>query len=46
MLGMLSQWIYDGSPSEAIRFEAPLRELKEDLKVISISFTDQSYRYQ
>merc|ERR1712038_281967 len=28
MLGAMSKWIYDGSPTDALRFEAPLAELK------------------
>jgi len=28
MLGAMSKWIYGGSPTEALKFEEPLRELK------------------
>eukprot|EP00559_Dactyliosolen_fragilissimus_P000950 CAMPEP_0184855064 /NCGR_PEP_ID=MMETSP0580-20130426/395_1 /TAXON_ID=1118495 /ORGANISM="Dactyliosolen fragilissimus" /LENGTH=1109 /DNA_ID=CAMNT_0027349485 /DNA_START=174 /DNA_END=3503 /DNA_ORIENTATION=- len=28
MLGAMSKWIYDGSPTEALKFEEPLQELK------------------
>ena len=28
MLGSMSKWIYDGSPTEALKFEEPLAELK------------------
>merc|ERR1712161_112629 len=29
MLGAMSKWIYDGSPTDALKFEKPLAELKE-----------------
>jgi Zn-dependent M16 (insulinase) family peptidase len=29
MLGSMSKWIYDGSPTDALKFEEPLAELKE-----------------
>jgi len=29
MLGAMSKWIYDGSATDALRFEAPLAELKD-----------------
>merc|ERR1712038_2145150 len=28
MLGSMSKWIYDGSPTDALKFEEPLAELK------------------
>jgi len=31
MLGALSSWIYDGSPTEELHFERPLQELKDDI---------------
>ncbi|KAH8051974.1 metallopeptidase [Aureococcus anophagefferens] len=31
MLGMMRNWIYDRDPVEALRFEAPLAELKKEL---------------
>lgn len=31
MLGMMSRWIYDGVPEDAIRFEEPLRAIKKDI---------------
>lgn len=31
MLGMMSKWIYDRNPVDALRFEQPLRELKASL---------------
>jgi hypothetical protein len=31
MLGMMSKWIYDRNPLDALRFEQPLRELKASL---------------
>lgn len=31
MLGILSQWIYDRDPFSGVRFEASLKELKEDI---------------
>lgn len=31
MLGMMSHWIYDKNPVDGVAFEAPLRELKDDL---------------
>ena len=31
MLGMMRNWIYDRDPVEALRFEAPLADLKADL---------------
>jgi Zn-dependent M16 (insulinase) family peptidase len=45
MLGMLSQWIYDGSPTEAIRFEGPLQEIKQDLKDGKPVFQDTLKKY-
>lgn len=35
MLGMVNQWIYDKNPLDGVRFEAPLKELKDDLTVNS-----------
>ncbi len=32
MLGALSSWIYDGHPIEAIEFNAPITELKNDIE--------------
>jgi len=32
MLGVMSKWIYDESPTDALKFEAPLAELKESIK--------------
>jgi len=29
MLGAMSKWIYDGKPTDALKFEGPLAELKE-----------------
>ena len=29
MLGAMSKWIYDGSPTDALKFEKPLAELKQ-----------------
>ena len=31
MLGSMQQWIYDRNPTEALKFEAPLAELKESI---------------
>lgn len=45
MLGMMSQWIYDGSPFEAVRFEAPLQELKQDLASNLPVFQDLLKKY-
>lgn len=32
MLGSMSKWIYDESPTDGLRFEKPLAELKEKIK--------------
>jgi len=41
MLGAMSKWIYDESPTDALRFEKPLEELKERIaKDGSKIFTD------
>ena len=32
MLGAVSKWLYDGSPTEGLKFEAPLAELKQKIK--------------
>jgi len=40
MLGMMSNWIYEKSPSDAVRFEAPLQELKDDLLAQKPVFQD------
>eukprot|EP00616_Rhizochromulina_sp_CCMP1243_P000175 CAMPEP_0118974666 /NCGR_PEP_ID=MMETSP1173-20130426/12764_1 /TAXON_ID=1034831 /ORGANISM="Rhizochromulina marina cf, Strain CCMP1243" /LENGTH=1033 /DNA_ID=CAMNT_0006924443 /DNA_START=71 /DNA_END=3172 /DNA_ORIENTATION=+ len=40
MLGAMSAWIYDRDPLAALRFEEPLRELKEDLAAGKPVFTD------
>lgn len=45
MLGMMSQWIYDGSPVDAVRFEEPLRELKQELKEGKPVFQDLLKKY-
>ena len=45
MLGMMSNWIYDGSPTEAIRFEQPLQELKTNLANKVPIFTDLLKKY-
>ncbi|CAN0073728.1 unnamed protein product, partial [Laminaria digitata] len=31
MLGAMSDWVYNRNPTDSLHFEAPLRELKEDL---------------
>ena len=31
MLGAMSKWIYDGKPTDALKFEEPLAELKEKI---------------
>lgn len=36
MLGMMSQWIYDKPALDGVRFETPLKALKDDLAVSSI----------
>ena len=33
MLGMVNHWIYDKPALDGVRFEAPLKELKDDLAV-------------
>ena len=45
MLGMMSQWIYDGSPVDAVRFEGPLSELKQELKEGKPVFQDLLKKY-
>ena len=45
MLGMLSQWLYGGSPFDAIRFEKPLQELKADLEAKKPVFQDLLKKY-
>jgi hypothetical protein len=32
MLGSMSKWLYDNSPTEALKFEEPLAELKRDIE--------------
>ena len=32
MLGSMSKWIYDGSPTEGMKFEGPLAELKAEIE--------------
>ena len=31
MLGSMSKWLYDGSPTDSLKFEAPLNELKKSI---------------
>lgn len=31
MLGSMSKWIYDESPTDALKFEAPLAEIKASI---------------
>ncbi|CAM9788118.1 unnamed protein product, partial [Hapterophycus canaliculatus] len=31
MLGAMSDWVYNRNPTESLHFEAPLKELKDDL---------------
>lgn len=31
MLGAMSDWVYNRNPTDSLHFEAPLKELKEDL---------------
>jgi Zn-dependent M16 (insulinase) family peptidase len=31
MLGSMSKWVYDQNPTEALKFEAPLAELKSSI---------------
>jgi len=38
MLGMVNHWIYDKPALDGVRFEAPLKELKDDLAVRFFSF--------
>lgn len=46
MLGAMSKWIYDGSPTDAVRFEAPLAELKANIaKDGTKVFTDFMQKY-
>lgn len=46
MLGAMSKWIYDGSPTDALRFETPLAELKDRIaKDGSKVFTDFMQEY-
>jgi Zn-dependent M16 (insulinase) family peptidase len=32
MLGSMTKWLYDGSPTEGMKFEAPLAELKRKIE--------------
>jgi len=32
MLGAMSKWIYDGSPTDALKFEEPLAEIKQSIQ--------------
>jgi Zn-dependent M16 (insulinase) family peptidase len=45
MLGMMSHWIYDKNPVDGVAFEAPLKELKEDLAAGKPVFQDLLKRY-
>jgi hypothetical protein len=45
MLGMMSSWIYDQDPVEAVRFEADLAALKQDLADGKPVFTDLIKKY-
>lgn len=31
MLGAMSQWVYNRNPTQSLHFEAPLKELKDEL---------------
>ena len=31
MLGAMTKWLYDGSPTDALKFEKPLAELKNSI---------------
>jgi len=46
MLGSMSKWIYDDSPTKGLKFEAPLKELKETIATSgSKVFTDIIRKY-
>ena len=38
MLGMVNHWIYDKPALDGVRFEAPLKALKDDLAVSLLVF--------
>uniref|UniRef100_A0A0G4G763 Peptidase M16C associated domain-containing protein n=1 Tax=Chromera velia CCMP2878 TaxID=1169474 RepID=A0A0G4G763_9ALVE len=40
ILGMLAEWIYERDPTAPLKFEAPLRQLKEDLQAGKPVFGD------
>jgi Zn-dependent M16 (insulinase) family peptidase len=45
MLGMMSHWIYDKNPFDGVRFEAALKELKDDLAAGKPVFQDLLKRF-
>lgn len=40
MLGMMSQWVYDKPALDGVRFEAPLKALKDDIAVGVADYVD------